>query len=238
MATTSIGAPGVVFPDGSTQASASPGLPIVRIYTSPSPWTKPATLKAIKVTVVGGGGAGGGRPAGTAGAGAGGGGGAVAFGFFQAPAIPGPVTITVGATATGTLGAVAGNPSSFGALVSCTGGGAGGAGIVPNGTGAGGAGGTMTPSPQVYGLNGATGGSPTVPTTPAAGLRTAASPFATGSFGGPSGFGFGIGGANSTSILAGQPGFGYGAGGSGQNTGPFTPGGNGTEGIVIVEEFY
>jgi hypothetical protein len=36
------------------------GNQITTIYTSPAPWTKPATLKSVKVTLVSGGGGGGG----------------------------------------------------------------------------------------------------------------------------------------------------------------------------------
>ena len=116
MATTSIGSSGVVFPDGTTQASAGGNGTITRIYTSPATWTKPTTVKSIKVTVVsgGGGGQGGGGPGITRTGGNGAGG----MGFYQAPAIPGPVVVTVGAG--GTAGAFplgaggAGGPTSFG----------------------------------------------------------------------------------------------------------------------------
>jgi hypothetical protein len=219
MATTSIGAPGVVFPDGSTQASASPGLPVVRIYTSGStPWTKPGTLKAIKVTVVAGGGAAGSR-SGTpvpSTLGNGGGGGA-SIGWFNSPQIPGPLTVTVGAAGTSQFSPSAGTSggsSSFGSLVSTTGGTGGNLPTVLA------AGGTFTPSPLVIG----SGGNP-------------AGPVSEG--GGVSGLGFGLAGVLQVPAGPYPPQLnakGYGAGGASAPTGNL--GGTGSPGLVVVEEFY
>ena len=44
--------------DGTTQASASPGLTTGTIYYSPTTYTKPASLKAVRITVLSGGGGG------------------------------------------------------------------------------------------------------------------------------------------------------------------------------------
>ena len=75
MATTSIGAPGVTFPDSTVQASAgATGVPVLNANTATGSFTKGAGLKAIKVTVIGGG-ANGGPALGNPNAGAGGGGG-------------------------------------------------------------------------------------------------------------------------------------------------------------------
>jgi hypothetical protein len=196
------------YAQASTAAIGNTGsaAPVVTIYTSPSPWTKPATLKAIKVTVVAGGGGGGTR---------GGGGGAAGYLFLQAPAIPGPVTVTVGAGGTGTVPpspvpSPSGGTSSFGPLISATGG-VGGARLPATPESAGG---TITPSPTVIGAPGQYSG--------AIGPNT----------GGFSGLGFGFGGVTSQNAAGG-----YGGGGSATPT-TLTPFSNGAAGVVVVEEFY
>jgi len=221
MATTSIGAPGVVFPDGTTQASASPGNVITRIYTSPgttpsaTPWTKPSDLKAVRVTICSGGGSSGYvSPALPVVAGRAGAGGAAGYGYFQAPAIPGPLTVTVGAGGNAApygpgapaAAGITGGTSSFGALVSATGGAGGAAGSSPTPV----AGGTITPSSSVWGVPG----------------------YASSvSVGGDSGLGFGQGGTGPG--VAGK-GYGGGAGGTNNSTTIIS----GAAGIIIVEEFY
>jgi hypothetical protein len=112
------------------QASASPGNVIARLYTSPAPWSKPAALKAVKVTVISAGGGGGTSsgsllpaPAGTHVNGGSGGSGAQYIYFAQSPAIPGAQTVTVGS---GGAASSAGGASSFGTLVTVPGGSAGG----------------------------------------------------------------------------------------------------------------
>jgi len=117
--------------------------------TSPSSYTQPASLKSIKVTVIGSGGAGGvnatgGLPQTTKIGGAGGGGGSAIY-YAPAPALPASaITVTAG---TGT--------NSFGALVSCTAGG-NGTNAVGNGSpGTPGAGGTATGG--TLNVNGQTG---------------------------------------------------------------------------------
>ena len=115
MATTSIGAPGVTFPDATVQATAAAPNVVMNVYTTPGTWTKPSTVKAIKVTVVGGGA--GGAATGTNPSGGGGG---AAIKVYPAPSIPGPQPYTVGATTSSpvpgpTGGGFAGNASAFGA---------------------------------------------------------------------------------------------------------------------------
>jgi hypothetical protein len=232
MATTKIGAPGVIFPDATVQASAAAPNVIATIYTSPSSWTKPATVKFVKVTVVGGG-AGGALANGNSRFGGGGGG--TGIGLFPAPSIPGPVTVTVGSggAAVGPTpgpSGTAGNPgqsSSFGTLITATG------GAAPAGpTSATASGGTVTPSPVIYGQSGSAANelSIYIDATPAAPAYKA---FA----GGNSGFNYGIGGqltntGNQTYVARG-----FGAGGaSGTPSNPLSQ--TGTAGVVIVEEFY
>jgi hypothetical protein len=198
--------------------------PVVNIYTSPATWTKPATVKAVKVTLVSGGGGGGGGKAvstpfsATVG---GGGGGAAGIGNFPSPSVPGPIAVTVGSGGTGGTvpgggpatyyAGASGGTSSFGALMTATGGGGGTASGGPPTASvapAPGPGGSITPSPQIFGINGQAG------------------------FTGPGGsvaFGFGI-----------TPSTGYGVGGTGGSySGPGSANGtNGLAGFVIVEEFY
>ena len=229
MATTSIGSTGVTFPDATVQATAA-GTPVVTIYTSPSPWTKTTGLKAVKVTVVAGGGGGGSNPASQS---TGGGSGAVGFYFSQAPSIPGPLTVTVGAGGAGVAGTAgtSGGTSSFGPLISATGG-AGGPTAPGN---VGGAGGTITTSPKIYGIPGSAGTS-AGGTTSQPNTQFNIQAFGSGNAGNTA-FGFGYGGAsNQSAYPTGFAGTGYGSGGGGSRTA--AAGGAGKAGIIIVEEFF
>lgn len=116
-----------------SQAISAGGDYIMRTYTSPATWAKPAGLKAVKVTVIGGGGGSGGvRRGENISASGGGGGGGAGVRYIAAPSIPGPVVATVGvggnggpapgSTNTTTTGGTGGT-SSFGSFVSATGGG-------------------------------------------------------------------------------------------------------------------
>ena len=131
MATTSIGAPGVTFPDASVQSTANTvtNVPVLSSFSTPGTWTKPGTVKAIKVTVVAGGGVGGANGSGAPGnpsKGGGGGGGGTSVKVYPAPSLPGPQPYTVGGSAAA---------SSFGVLpatvISATAGSTGGAGNGP-----------------------------------------------------------------------------------------------------------
>jgi len=197
-----------------SQAIAAGGDYVMQVYTGPATWTKPASVKAVKVTVIGAGGNGGsGVPDNQAGGGGGGGGGALKY--LDAPQIPGPITVTVGTAPSKT--------SSFGPLVSATGGG--------NGTNA----------------------TPTAPGTPGSGGTgsngTANVPGSKGeaSTGGAAALGFGTivqMNSFSTNPPANRPGILYGGGAAGGYGNPALPipatgpGGTGAAGIVIVEEFY
>jgi hypothetical protein len=207
-----------------SQAIAAGGDYIMQAYTSPATWTKPANIKAVKVTVVGAGGTGGsasntgGNPSG----GGGGGGGGAAIEYLDAPAIPGPVSVTAGP-----------GTNSFGPFCSATAGSAGENGGPALG-GAGGAGGAG--SGGTFNVNGGGGG------CGATGLSD--SGFISGA-GGSSilgGGGNGLRGTNPTN-QSGSSGGVYGGGASGSLRGfqapsGTTPAGSGGAGIVIVEEFY
>jgi hypothetical protein len=198
-------------------AVSSTGVPVLNVFTSTSTYTKPATVKAIKVTVVGGGGNGGAAPSNPTGAvgGAGGGGGASIF-IYPAPSLPvSAIPYTVGAAA---------STSSFGVapltVITATGGTSGTAAVsgVP-GAGGIGSGGTLN-----VGGSGGSAGSAAAPT-----------------FGGAAGSSMLGGGARGrTTVGNGDAGQQYGGGGGGgvnPGGGPAS-GGAGAQGVVIVEEFY
>jgi hypothetical protein len=185
----------------SQAAAAGGGDYIMLAYTTPATWTKPAGLKAVKVTVIGAGGNGGSgniTPCVNYGGNGGGGGGAILY--LDAPAVPGPITVTVGTAPSKT--------SSFGPLVSATG------GPYAGGTGSGGT--VNIPGQDGYGASnngGATGGASALGFGPGK-IPVISAPF----------------------VRTGKDYGGGGTGGWG--SAPTAPGGAGGAGIVIVEEFY
>jgi len=211
------------------------GTPTMTVYTSPATYTKPSTVKSVKVTLLSGGGSGSiYRGPAASGNGAGGGGGAGGFGGIAAPSITSPVAVTVGAggAAAGPGGSNAytqgntGGSSSFGAFLSCTGG-AGGS------NNSGGASGSFTPSPTAIGFSGTVGTPSSVPGPVSGGGGNSFQAWGLGAVPAPLGPG--------PAPNPGTTGTGFGAGGSGaQNVN--SPGlgtsGPGTAGYVIVEEFY
>ena len=265
MATTVIGSPGVIFPDGTTQATAAiaanfaSGTATVNVYTSPATFSKPAKpgLKYVKVTVIGAGGNGGSARAqspnffnvGGATA-AGGGGGGIAIGMFPAASLP---TDSIAIQAGG-----GGTPSSLGSIISATAGGAGAPQIrtpqqvgvnSPDAT-AGSAGtGSTGPVQQITmvgyrGIGDTTGGPATWPSGPAEATYKNAGG-STRLFTGVGGIGGALpaqGGVSKTAT--GGNGTGYGAGGGGGAAFAYVsadvtgPGGTGSPGVVIIEEYY
>jgi len=212
MATTSIGAPGVTFPDSSVQATAGAlGTSVITSYTSPGTWTKPSTVKSIKVTVVGGGGSGGSGTGSTqpsspfSGFGGSGGGGGIAVRSYPAASLSGPQPFTVGGSNAN---------SAFG--------------VAPATVITGGAGGAGTPasSPGFAPAGGAGGGG---------GSGTNGQLNFTGGPGNPS-----AGTAGDTLYSTVGNARLYGGGGSGGVSGSpaVAPGTAGAQGIVIIEEFY
>jgi len=212
---------------------------VMQTYTSPATWTKPAGLKAVKITLVAGGGGGGGVAASPVPSGsfrhAGFGGAArdsAKEAYLAAPSIPGPVAVTVGAGGAGGVNGPAGTSggtSSFGAFISATGG-AGGAAGVTNASGADGATGGVATGPAVVAASYAGAGM-----NPQDGSTII--PSNTGAGWGINGVRRNVGTKDATGIGAG------GGGGQSSGTGPptFTPadtGGAGAPGIVIIEEFY
>lgn len=208
----------------SQAAAAGGGDYIMQVFTTPGTWTKPAGLKAIKVTVVGGGGSAGGiNNTGQNGGGAGGG---TAIEYIDAPAIPGPQPYTVAAgtsSPAAPAAGVTGNTSSFGSPAFCSA--TGGAGAAP---------------PSNVRRAGGSGSGGTI-NIPGQESIIVSYPVGCGSvvFGTSGGSTFGFGTTAANPLTGGNPGasYGYGAGGMGTVAGPGAgqPGG---PGVIIVEEFY
>jgi len=203
--------------------------------TGANTYTAPANLKFARVTIIGGGGAGGGAAitgAGTVSNGGGGGAGATAIRILTAAQIGVSQTATVGAGGTGVAGAAgnAGGTSSFGALLSATGGlGGSMAGPAANATSLGGAGGTPASGDVNYqGGDGFAGNG-----------AAAAGNILSGSGGASSAGG---GARNVQHNNNGNAGSAKGSGGSGAandvNQAGALTGGAGAAGIAFVEEFY
>lgn len=204
---TSIGTPGVIFPDGTTQSTATPGAVVVRNYTAPATWTKPAGLKYVRVTVIASGNSGG--AGGPAIGGGGGGGGGVAQGAFPVSSFPSPTyAVTVGGS---------GAPSSLGAVISATTGSAGSAG--PGGGG--GAGGVGSGGQvNMYGIAGAPSYA-----------------FSTGGAGGVANVFTGQPGDGGVAGSGGGSGTGYGAGGGGAGSGSPSAGSGSPGNIIVEEYY-
>jgi hypothetical protein len=207
---TSLISTGVQFPDLTTQTTAAVagGGYALNAYVSPATWSKPAGLKAVKVTVVGAGGNGGTAPGPNASAtfGSGGGGGGTTVEYIPAPSIPGPVAVTAGP-----------GTNSFGAFCSATAGSAGSGSGQSGGAGGAGSGGNFD-MPGGKGGHASSlenyGGASLMGTSAVAALQSP-SPGAPGNNYG-----------------------GGGAGGARPNSTGSIPGGTGAPGIVIIEEFY
>jgi hypothetical protein len=218
-------------------AAASGG--VLQTYTvalTPGTWTKPATLKGVRVTVIAGGGAGGnattnpGSPGGFARIAAGGGGaGGTAIRLYPAGSLPGPQPYTVGA---------AGGASSFGVAPA----------TVTSATA--GTSGSPITAPMAVGTVSSTGGAPggvgSNGDINIGGGGGGTGIFAPGAgFGGSGGNSFtGSGGASTGNGGAGGNAGLYGAGGAGGGravdfpSAGTTPGGTGSAGVIIIEEFY
>jgi hypothetical protein len=187
--------------------------PVIITYlsaASPATWTKPVGLKYIIAEVQGAGGNGAG------GSGGGGGGGAYEKKVIAAASLGTTETVTIGAGGVGT-----GN-TSFGTLV-----------VSPNGANA---------SGTSRGVGGsATGGDLNISGGNGKDSQSTAGGAGGGSFYGNGGEG---GSATPSNITAvdGQPAYGYGGGGGGGGSAadgsPTGAAGSGTEGIVIVTEYY
>jgi len=225
----------VLTSNGTTWTSASGSGYKQVVFTSSGTWTKPAGLKEVKITVVGGGGGGGltNDTSVSVGSGGGGGGGA-SIRVLAAASVGATETVTVGS---GGASDTAGGTSSFGSLASATGGQpgenstafAGGTNFNNGGVGGVGSSGDI----NIKGGGGGFG----------VGMSTSG---ANGSVGGSGGSSILGGGAISKGIFPGLAASGdngglYGGGGGGagaRSNSTLISGGAGAAGIVIVEEFY
>ena len=203
-----------------------------QVFTTSGTYTPTANMVYCQVQIVGGGGGGGGGSVdggNTAPAGSGGGGGFYSSQIFSAATIGASKTVTIGAGGAGGIGkndGSAGSTTSFGSLLSASGGVQGqymrGTGPVQEG-GDGGQASTGTPNYSSFGGGGgysiSTGGA-----------------IVSGSGGSTI---IGIGGKPRAIAAAGEAGAGYGSGGSGgvATTGVPATGGAGAGGVVIVTEY-
>jgi len=214
--------------------------PTTQVFTTAgaATWTKPAGCRRVKVTLTGGGGQGGGanRDVTNGSVGAGGGAGATLIKYLDVTSIA-TSTLTIGAGGVGGTGSGSNGTSSVWSdgtnTLTATVGNGGGNAISASNYATANAGNSST----------CTGGDINVPG--AAGHRGWMDPVEAMFFSGQGGASFwGGGGENvaaGTGESAGQNGVAYGSGGSGAaaaSTGIDKAGGNGGDGIIVVEEFY
>jgi len=222
------GANTALFPIG-TNLQVSALVPNMQVFTTNGTFTVPGLVTRIKVELWGGGGGGG--KGSSSWTGGGGGAGGYAFNVFNVtPGTNYSVTVGVGGT-----NGVAGTFSSFGNLISATGGGAG-TNATSSANGGGGIGGTTTNSIVSFGIGGATTNSIV---SFAGGAGQAGWAFASGNGAsalGPLGGAGGLGVATSgTASVPGVNASGPAGGGSGSSAGQNpAPGGTGGPGLVIV----
>lgn len=209
-----------------------------RLYTSDDTWTKPDGLAFVEVEIVGAGGSASGAGAASHSSG-GGGGGEYAFARIPAAALGATEDVTVGeggeSPSAGNNAGNVGGTTSFGALLTAIGGGAGG--VFASSCGRGGLGGTGGATGSIgagesYHVAGSPGES-------GLGLNISGEDRVSniangGRGGGPLGGG---GGLARNSALTGDPGGLYGGGGGGTSRGT-AAGGEGADGVVIVREYF
>lgn len=219
--------------------------PTTSVFTANGTWTKPTGLAYADITGCGGGGAGGGAAttgAGETSLGAGGGGGATARMRLTAAQLPSSVTVTRGAGGTGVAGANGntGGTTSFGTLLTISGGTPGAFRVA---------------SAVAHGIEAGNGGTTIGGTLAALALLHSGTAGTTGwgsgnalgisGSGGASHLGGGGRGRRTVSAgasLVGLAGNNYGGGGGGSinaaSVGTAIAGGAGAPGILFVEEYY
>jgi hypothetical protein len=206
-----------------------------QVFTTTSTYTPSTHMVYCQISMLGGGAAGGGCAAtGVAqiALGGGGGGGEYAVGIFSAASIGASQSVTIGAGGIGVVASAGGNGgnTSVGTLISAFGGSGGDPGtadltIIVEDGGAGGTGGT--------------GGDYRSPGFPGGWGIGAAVSTGYGSVGGEGGSSQ-LGSGGVPTVGSGLPGTGYGAGGAGASNIPSeaaASGGNGSAGVVIIQEY-
>lgn len=210
---------------------------VTQSFAANGTYTPTTGMKYCKVRMVGAGGGGAGIGSNGAGGASSGGGGAGEYreGTFTATDIGASQTITIGAAgaggAAGNNAGATGGTTSLGALLTAVGGTGGGVGAYTSANTTGGTGGA-----------GGTGGTGTGHTSMGAagkiGLTMGAITTGLGGDGGPSQFGGGGGGGRWASDGTAAAGYGSGGGGaSGTLNSTSHAGGNGTVGLIIIDEF-
>lgn len=219
---------------GAVSFPFSPAALVPTVYSSSATWTKPAGLKALRVTVIGAGGGGGGAQgtASQAAAGGGGGGGGAVVKFLLAADLGATEAITIGAGGTGGSSSggngTNGGTSSFGAHCSATGGSLGFGMLTGTATAFGFMGGGGLGSGGDLNLQGGAG---------TFGLRLSSSVVAGGGGGNTIFAGLGNGLGASANGRAGYP-YGGGGGGARTNTATGYAGGDGADGVVMIEGIF
>lgn len=217
--TISGGANVTVTPSGNGIGISAASIPNMQVFDTNGTFTVPAGITRLMVEVWGGGGGGGAADNDTQGGGGGGGG----YGkqvFEVSPGATYDVTVGNGGSGSTSNNGTAGELSSFGTLISATGGSPGVDGSASENSGGGGAGGTST---ALFNLSGQPGNQfSSIPTAGKSYSQSAGGAAPQGGLGG-------VGG------MVAFPGYPPGGGGGGGGTMPIPwPGGDGGKGIVIV----
>lgn len=207
-----------------------------QVFTGSGTYTPTTGMLFCQITSLGGGGGGGGAVVAGAGefsSGGGGGAGEYAVGIFSAATIGASQTVTIGAAGTGAVGAAGtnGGNTSVGALITTFGGSGAVAGTLST------AGNTFL-SPGGAGGTGGAGGDYRSPGFPGInGMSSATGLICYGGTGASSQLGSGA--LEAVGFHAGSNALGYGAGGGGANqgNGAAFAGGNGSAGIVVIQEY-
>jgi hypothetical protein len=227
-----------ISPSGNALSISASGVPTMQVFTSSGTFTVPAGVSRIMVAAWGGGGGGGASYGQYSGGGGGGGG----FGQGVFSVTPGTLfTVTVGAG--GSLGSPSGTTpqsggtTSFGSLLSASGGGASQNAGLATGPQIGGLGGTSSATLNITGAQGSGGATGSSVSSASSSNQAYPAGGAGGAAGGNGGGGGGGGRGNYSSSYAPNPGANGaapGGGGGGGGTSWSSSGGSGGNGLIVV----